>query len=225
MRSVRRRPAVAMHPAIAKRQLCRTFGFEPSWYVDGNRCFLSTKDMDAAVSMCRLAAEGLERWPSRSVDIASCPVVPGHCFWAPRQSPVTAPCSLPTYCQLGAASARLGRVDVQLWTYGRVDGVPDNVTVHDASTLIPANVANDLLEQGLRIQHLSDMIRFLACCSSRFCQEKRDRYSGLGFSQQFYVAFRYLVPICALGRGRFRWPRKWQEYSNLSPSHGELRFS
>ena len=154
--------------------------------------------MDTAVSMCRVAAEGLERWPHvAAADIASCPVVQGHCFWAPRESPVTAPCSLPTYCQLGAASARLGRVDVQLWTYGKVDGVPDNVTVQDASKLVAANVANDLLEHGLRIQHLADMIRFLACCSSRFCQEKRDRYSGLDFTVDnnltvyFGVLFRF----------------------------------
>ncbi len=194
----------SVRPAATKRQLCRTFGFEPSWYVkrDGQckdyRVYLSAKDIDTAVSMCRVAAEGLERWPHvAAADIASCPVVQGHCFWAPRESPVTAPCSLPTYCQLGAASARLGRVDVQLWTYGKVDGVPDNVTVQDASKLVAANVANDLLEQGLRIQHLADMIRFLACCSSRFCQEERDRYSGFDFTVDnnltvyFGVLFRF----------------------------------
>lgn len=162
----------------AKRQQCRDAGFEPSWRVDGSRYYLSVADMDASLEQAALAEAG--RLKYGKADGVSFGSVKAMAFWSPALPPLRSEAVLPSYCRLGVYSAvARGGLAVHVWAYGPVAGLPDGVVLEDAGELVPLERAEELLRSGMCIQHLSDMVRFLAVdrCGWDRC---RCRRSGCG---------------------------------------------
>jgi hypothetical protein len=148
----------------ALRKQCRDAGFEPSWRPNGDvncREYLTVTEMRCVLAIMATAAAGLERHGSVGLPV----VAEGHAFWA--GSPLDAEVTLPGYAQLGALSCvRLAGMALTVWTYGVVHGIPEGVTVRQASDLLPLVEAQALMERGLRIQHLSDIVRFAGIAKS-----------------------------------------------------------
>ena len=86
-----------------------------------------------------------------------------HMFWAPPSGPLTAKCNLPSYAVLGVTSAVKVGYKVRMWSYSsEIGGLPLGVSVQSAAELVPRADAERLREKGLRIQHLSDLVRLHA---------------------------------------------------------------
>jgi len=144
---------------------CRDAGFEPSWRPDcgkvNTRSYLTVVEMQNALSSVATAAKGMEQHG----DVGIAVLAEGHAFWA--GSPLDPEVTLPGYCQVGALSCvRLAGMALTVWTYGTVHGIPDGVTVRAASELMPLDDAKDLMERGLRIQAMSDIVRAMAIAKS-----------------------------------------------------------
>jgi hypothetical protein len=148
----------------ALRTQCRDAGFDPSWRLGGDvncRSYLTVAEMQNTLAAVATAAAGMERHGSVGLDV----LAEGHAFWA--CSPLGTETTLPGYGQIGALSCvRLAGMALTVWTYGTVHGIPDGVTVRQASELMPLVEAKALIERGLRIQHLSDIVRFRAIAKS-----------------------------------------------------------
>jgi hypothetical protein len=158
-------PTVKMDNNVhALRKLCRDAGFEPCWRPgdDANhREYLSTIEMRSVLAAVATAAAGMERHGRVGLAV----LAEGHAFWAGL--PLGAEVTLPGYGQVGALSCvRLAGMALTVWTYGTVHGIPDGVTVRQASDLLPLVEATALMERGLRIQHLSDIVRFRGIAES-----------------------------------------------------------
>jgi hypothetical protein len=149
---------------IVLRKQCRDAGFEPSWRPteDVNcREYLTVTEMRCVLAIMATAAAGLERHGSVGLPV----VAEGHAFWA--GSPLDAEVTLPGYGQVGVFSCvRLAGMALTVWTYGTVHGIPDGVTVGQASELMPLVEAKALMERGLRIQAMSDIVRARAIARS-----------------------------------------------------------
>jgi hypothetical protein len=148
----------------ALRTQCRAAGFDPSWRLGGNvncRSYLTVDEMQNSLAALATAAAGIERHGRVGLAL----VAEGHAFWA--CSSLGTEATLPGYGQVGALSCvRLAGMALTVWTYGTVHGIPDGVTVRQASELLPLVEAKALMERGLRIQHLSDIVRFRAIAKS-----------------------------------------------------------
>ena len=153
---------------IALRASCRRKGLVPDWRHDDGRKWLTKQEMLDALERIDKWEVGKEKWLLREgVDP---PMVSTwcHAFWvdvAAMRPRSTSSSSLPGFGQLGLASACRAGLKVVVWCYGSLYDAPygfGHLEVKDASELMPKAEAVKLLERGLRIQHLSDWIRFLA---------------------------------------------------------------
>ena len=94
---------------------------------------------------------------------------------------------VPGFCQLGLASAMKSGYTVNLWTYGKLVGIPHGfgeLVIRDASALIRLKKAKELLSRGMAIQHLSDWVRLLAI---------KHHHSLSGFASGAYSAYSTLL--------------------------------
>jgi hypothetical protein len=150
----------------ALRKHCRDAGFDASWrtYPNGNvnhREYLTVQEMRNTIAAVASSEAGMERHGRVGLAV----LAEGHAFWA--GSPLDAEVTLPGYGQVGALSCvRLAGMALTVWTYGTVHGIPDGVKVRQASDLLPLVEAKALMERGLRIQHLSDIVRFRGIAES-----------------------------------------------------------
>lgn len=90
-----------------------------------------------------------------------------HAFWSNFDN-LVGQARLPSYCQMGLASAiSHGGLHVVLWTYGVIKGLPQGVEVRSASDVFPLALAQSARNSGVCIQHISDMVRFIAIGRTR----------------------------------------------------------
>jgi hypothetical protein len=158
-------PAVKVLSNVhALRGQCRNAGFDPSWRPGedvNRRDYLTVQEMRNALAAVAAGAAGMDRHGSVGLAV----LAEGHAFWA--GSPLDAEVTLPGYGQVGALSCvRLAGMALTLWTYGIVHGIPEGVKVRQASDLLPLDDAKALMAKGLRIQHLSDIVRFRGIAES-----------------------------------------------------------
>ena len=152
------------HNYATLRGRCRDLGFDASdRFRDATgklkRHRLSGDEMKDAIKRLELAVAVKSKYGSGH---AVAPVVL-HMFWAPSSGKLTDTCAIPSYAKLGMHSAVACGYDVRLWAYSStLNGVPSGVSVCMASDLVPLGDAQHWLTNGLRIQHLADIVRLYA---------------------------------------------------------------
>jgi hypothetical protein len=171
---------------LSLRQRVRDEGFEPSWRPDPSKVnireYLTYDEMTTVLQAIQIAKNGKRRHSGAVKELSRV----GHAFWAGQ--PLDAEVTLPGYAQIGARSCvLLAGMEIIVWTYGKVHGLPDGVIRKSADDLLPLGEAESLLARGLRIQHLSDIVRLKGIENSRtrlyskrsFCQKGSVRCSRL----------------------------------------------
>ena len=145
-------------PRDALRVRCRQLGIEPSFRHPGGRSWLGSDEMQQVIRRLELKQANVSKLVG---DLPAPDAL--HMFWAPPSGPLTAKCNLPSYAVLGVTSAVKAGYKVRMWSYSsEIGGLPLGVSVQSAAELVPLADAERLREKGLRIQHLSDLVRLHA---------------------------------------------------------------
>ena len=151
---------------LTLRQRFRDEGCEPSWRPDPSKVnireYLTFGEMTTVLQAIQIAKDGKRRHRGAVKELRNV----GHAFWAGH--PLDAEVTLPGDAQIGARSCLLlAGMEIIVWTYGKVHGLPDGVIVKSADGLLPLGETESLVARGLRIQHLSDIVRFRGIEDSR----------------------------------------------------------
>jgi len=72
---------------------------------------------------------------------------------------------IPIIYKIGLHSASRYGLDVQLWSYQKLDAVPEGVSLRSAQELLPYKDFDNLLAVGTHIAHISDFLRLRALAS------------------------------------------------------------
>ena len=154
--------------AFELRQQCRDHGLEPSWYLDGHRCWMTVGDMQLKLKLFAAFKQAVQQ---HSCDLDQRPAAPTvvHMFWDNIKAVLSKRVStlqLQAPDLLGLWSCLRVGMTVHLWTYSALElFTHPNLHIKDSSVLLSKQDAKALLGRGLRIQHLADLVRLLAAQS------------------------------------------------------------
>ena len=148
------------------RAKCRLEGLEPSWRVERQRTFLGRDEMESSLRRFECSRRASAKF---KCDVASRPPAPGvvHMFWDDADAMLRgdgSPSEMPKHCLLGVWSACQVGLKVHLWAYSKFRYMfrHSNLVIRDAGEILSLCKSIELLRRGLRVQHLSDLVRCLA---------------------------------------------------------------